>query len=210
MRVVTVVIAIAFGVMILAGYFIPALSDVQTLFLNWAIILTGAAALAGIFNLLSVHGEKIRRREKGSPYSALLILSLLMTFLFSLAQGLSNGYMRLLLNDVMGTILNGVILPAEAALMSILTVTLLYAAIRLLRRRVDLMSVIFLITAAVVMFGSATLPIGNMPVFGALRSWIAEVLAVGGARGILIGVALGTLTTGLRVLFGADRPYGGK
>jgi hypothetical protein len=29
-------------------------------------------------------------------------------------------------------------------------------------------------------------------------------------RGILIGVALGALTTGLRVLFGADRPYGGS
>ena len=35
-------------------------------------------------------------------------------------------------------------------------------------------------------------------------------VASGGARGILIGVALGTLTTGLRILFGADRPYGGK
>jgi len=35
------------------------------------------------------------------------------------------------------------------------------------------------------------------------------VFAAGGARGILLGVALGTLTTGLRILFGADRPYGG-
>jgi len=26
----------------------------------------------------------------------------------------------------------------------------------------------------------------------------------------LIGIALGTLLTGLRVLFGADRPYGGN
>jgi hypothetical protein len=43
-----------------------------------------------------------------------------------------------------------------------------------------------------------------------VRPWITQVLALGGARGILIGVALGTLTTGLRVLFGADRPYGGN
>jgi hypothetical protein len=33
---------------------------------------------------------------------------------------------------------------------------------------------------------------------------------LGGARGILIGVSLGILTTGLRVLFGTDRPYGGN
>jgi hypothetical protein len=50
-----------------------------------------------------------------------------------------------------------------------------------------------------------------MPLFGTLlRPWVTEVLALGGARGILIGVTLGTLTTGLRVIFGADRPYGGK
>jgi hypothetical protein len=34
-------------------------------------------------------------------------------------------------------------------------------------------------------------------------------LPVAGARGILLGVALGSLTTGLRILIGADRPYSG-
>jgi hypothetical protein len=32
----------------------------------------------------------------------------------------------------------------------------------------------------------------------------------GGARGLLIGIALGALLTSLRVLFGIDRPYGGN
>jgi len=43
-----------------------------------------------------------------------------------------------------------------------------------------------------------------------VRPWISQVWALGGARGILIGVGLGALLTGLRVLFGIDRPYGGK
>jgi hypothetical protein len=30
----------------------------------------------------------------------------------------------------------------------------------------------------------------------------------GGTRGLLLGIALGTVLTGLRVLFGVDRPYG--
>ena len=95
--------------------------------------------------------------------------------------------------------------------MGLLTVSLIYAAIRLLRRRADVMSTVFLITAAVMILGFATLPFGNIPLLGTLvRPWITQVLALGGARGILIGVALGTLTTGLRVLFGADRPYGGN
>jgi len=95
--------------------------------------------------------------------------------------------------------------------MGLLTVSLIYAAIRLLRRRADLMSVVFLVTALLLILASATLPFGNIPVLGNLvRPWITQILALGGARGILIGVALGTLTTGLRVLFGADRPYGGN
>jgi hypothetical protein len=32
----------------------------------------------------------------------------------------------------------------------------------------------------------------------------------GGARGLLLGISLGALLTGLRVIFGVDRPYGGN
>ena len=202
MRVITAVIAIAAGILILGGYFFSSLAYVQTLLLNWAIILAGAAALVGFFNLILVHTDKIRRSEKGSIYSALLVISLVATFLFSL----------ILRPDhiVMKAVMNGIIVPAEAALMGLLTISLLYAAIRLLRRRVDVMSIIFLITAAFLIFGSATLPFGDIPVISTFARWVMQVLALGGARGILIGVALGTLTTGLRVLFGADRPYGGN
>jgi hypothetical protein len=204
MRFLAAAIAVLAGLLVLAGYFFPALVGVQSLLLNWAMILAGAAALMGVFNLISVHGEKIHRREKGSLYSALLIVTLFATFIFGLFLGPDHSAIRLLVD--------GIILPAEAALMAILTVTLLYAAMRLLRRRVDLMSIVFLSTVLLILIGSVTLmPFGEIPVFGnLLRPWINEVLSMGGARGILIGVALGTLTTGLRVLFAIDRPYGGK
>jgi len=32
---------------------------------------------------------------------------------------------------------------------------------------------------------------------------------VAGARGILLGVSLGVIATGVRILIGSDRPYGG-
>ena len=95
--------------------------------------------------------------------------------------------------------------------MALLAVTLLYASIRLLRRRTNLMSILFIATALVMLAGTATLPFGEIGLLNNfVRPWIQHILALGGARGILIGVALGTLTTGLRVLFGVDRPYGGK
>jgi hypothetical protein len=202
MRVFTASTAIAAGILILGGYFFPPLVGVQTLLLNWAIILTGVAALAGIFNLISVHASKVRRGEKGGVYSALLVISLIATFLLGLILRPEHSAMR--------SVMNGIIIPSEAALLGILTISLLYAAIRLLRRRVDVMSIIFLLTAVFLLFGSATLPFGDIPVFGTLARWVTQVWALGGVRGILIGVALGALTTGLRVLFGADRPYGGN
>lgn len=206
MRIITAIIAIAVGVLVLLGYFLPTLPyvlPIQTLLLNWAMLMVAAAAIVGVLNLVFVHTDKIRRREKGNLYSAILIIFLFGTFIFGLILPPGHEIMRL--------ILNGVILPVEAALMGILTITLLYAAVRLLRRRADFTTIVFLVTAALVLFGSATLPFGeNIPVVSGLSTWIRQVLAVGGARGILIGVSLGTLLTGLRVLFGMDRPYGGN
>ena len=38
---------------------------------------------------------------------------------------------------------------------------------------------------------------------------IVDLIPLAGGRGILLGVALGSLVTGLRILFGVDRPYSG-
>lgn len=206
MRVITTFIAVVFGLAVLAGYFltpyIPALATVQTGLLNAAMTLAGVAMLAGVFNLISVHAEKVRRDKKNGIYSALLILSLFLTFTLGLALLPSHAIMQAMVESV--------ILPIETALMGLLTVSLLYAAIRLLRRRLDLTSILFLFSALLVLIGSATLPfIGSINLLGEVSRWWSQIPALGGMRGILIGVALGTLVTGLRVLFGADRPYGG-
>ena len=204
MRVFTAIIAITVGILVLLGYFLPQAAIFQVILLDWAIILAGSAALIGTFNLLNVHADKVRRRAKDGVYSAILILGLFATFIFALFLKPQNIY-------VQAFILKGIIIPVEASLMALLTVSLLYAAVRLLRRRTDLMSIVFIVVAALIFLGLATLPFGDIPLFGTLvRPWVSQVLALGGARGILIGVALGTLTTGLRVLFGVDRPYGGK
>jgi hypothetical protein len=204
MRVLTAIIAIAVGILVLLGYFLPQAVVLQIVLLDWAIILAGTAALIGIFNLVAVHADKIRRQAKDGIYSAMLIMGLFATFIFGLVLKPQNPYMQ-------SIALNGIIIPVEATLMGLLAVSLLYAAIRLLRRRADLMSIVFIVAAALIFLGSATLPFGDVPVIGTLiRPWVSQIWALGGARGILIGVALGTLTTGLRVLFGMDRPYGGN
>jgi hypothetical protein len=205
-RPVATAIAIAVGLIILLGTFlqIPLLSAIRSQLLRWAMILLGVAGLVGIANLFAVHFNKIRRREQGSVYSLTLLVAMLATLLVGIVAGPDHAWMR-------GAV-EAVIIPVEASLMALLAVTLLYASIRLLRRRTDMMSLVFLGTAAVMLLGSVYLPIlGEIPILSDwVRPWLMYGPAAGGARGLIIGVALGALATGLRGLFAIDRPYGGK
>jgi hypothetical protein len=206
--IISIAVAIASGVLVLAGYFFAQkangqaslLANIRLTLLNWAIILAGFAIFIGILNLSQVHFKKIQNKQKGSVYSLLLIISLVATFLFGLVKP-----------GQIGVVFTTIQLPVEASLMALLAVTLTYASVRLLHRRFNLLSVIFLVTALLILLGTAPLPfLGEIPGLSDLvRPFIAQVVAAAGARGILLGVALGTLTTGLRILFGADRPYGG-
>ena len=198
-------IAIAVGFLVLLGYFLPnsSLSTLRIVIVQWAVILSGAAVFVGVLNLLAVHIKKIQSKEKGSIYSLLLISSLLITLVLGLMLGTNS--------PTLNNIFKAVILPVESSLLAIMAVTLIYAGVRLLRHRNDLMALVFLFTALIMMLGAAPLPFFQLPLIGdMIRPAIIGIFATSGARGILLGVGLGTLFTGLRVLIGADRPYGGK
>lgn len=206
MRLVTAAFAIASGAIVLLGYFFPEqLGSLRILLLDWAVIIAGAAVLVGVFNLTAVHMEKFRARQKGGAYGILLVISLLVTF-FGLGVWLGPN------SQGMQIAVNAIIVPVEASLMAILAVTLIYASMRLLRRRVDVMSIVFLVVTVILLALMTPTPFG--PILGDQGTQLAidflGMFSGGGARGLLIGIALGTLLTGLRVLFGADRPYGGN
>ena len=98
----------------------------------------------------------------------------------------------------------------EVSLLAVLAIILVYAGARLLARRPHWSTILFLVTVLLVLLGSVPLLfIGEVAPLSAVRSWLTQVPAVAGARGLLLGVALGTVATGLRILIGVDRPYGG-
>jgi len=206
MRIISAVLAIASGLIVLLGYFFPnQLSGISSILVDWAVVIAGMAVLVGIANLIFVQLEKARSRNANSLYGALLVISLILTFGLGLVFRPEHVYMQ--------AVVNAIIIPVEASLLAILAVTLVYASIRLLRRRVDLMSVVFL--ASTILFLIAVMPMPFVPnvylhIFQSFILDIVGTISNGGARGLLIGVALGTLLTGLRVLFGIDRPYGGN
>jgi uncharacterized membrane-anchored protein YitT (DUF2179 family) len=107
-------------------------------------------------------------------------------------------------------IFNYIQLPVEGSLMALLAIILVFAGIRLLRRRSSMLSIIFIVTAIVILLATGPLFGISVPGLTELRAWIAQVPAMAGARGLLLGIGLGIVATGLRILMGSDRPYGGK
>lgn len=198
--------AIAFGLMVLVGYFIewPLLVTIRQVFLHYALILGALALIVGLFNLIGVHWRKVSGGEKGSAYSVLLLISFMLTLVVSAYFGPTGSWSLWIFNNIQT--------PIESSLMAILVVVLIFAGIRLVRRRLNLFSLIFIATVVVVLLGSAPVFGVELPILygpNGLRALIEAIPVTAGARGLLLGVALGTIATGLRVLMGVDRPYGG-
>jgi predicted membrane protein len=199
--ILSAIVAISVGVIVLLGYFLPPFLPFKSLLLEWAVVIAGVAVIVGVGNLVFVHWDRMRSRQKGSSYSALLLLALIATFGLGVVYGPEGKFRQVTVDAI--------IVPVEATLMAMLAVTLIYASIRLLRRRADVMSVVFLVVALVSLLLIMPTPIGPIPGDQSLLLFLG-MFSHGGARGLLLGIALGTMLTGLRVLFGADRPYGGN
>jgi hypothetical protein len=114
-------------------------------------------------------------------------------------------------SEIMVMVFNYIHLPIETSLMALLPITLAVAGFRLVSQKRDWASMVFAGTAFLVLLGTVQWPFFSDEIFvnlSGLRDWLVQVLASGGARGILLGVALGAIVTGLRVLLAVDRPYG--
>lgn len=201
---VSTAIAIAAGLIVLLGYFlpIPALTPVRSTLIDWAVIVAGIAGLIAIIHLIKVHWKKLTALRNQDYYSLITLIA----FFFTLAAGLllSPG------DACFQKVVTSIQVPIEASLMGVLAISLTYTSIRLFRRRKGWMAVIFAISAVVfLILASGILSIADQVPF--LKDILSalNMLPVAGARGILLGIALGSLTTGLRILLAADRPYSG-
>jgi hypothetical protein len=201
-----VIIAAVVGLTVLFGYFfsIPFIMEFRQLLMQWAVLLAAAAIFMGLINLFIVHWNKVNDQTAGWAYSAILIFFLMVPLALGLIFGPDFEVMFLLFNYIQ--------LPVEAALMALLAISLVVAGFRMISRRRDAYSILFVLTAVIVLLGNSPWLIGSEAgiarLIGNVRAWVSQVWSTGGARGILLGVALGAVATGLRVLMGTERPYG--
>ncbi len=209
--------------LILVGYLFPenpALVDLRKQLVKWAVIIAAFAFILGIFNILRVHGNHIVRRQEGWFYSLCLLITMVIAIIPPLLQIVAEIIPKLpnlgtqiptntldALNNVTSFIFNYIISPSGASLAALMVFTLALAAFRLLRARPSLATVLFLIVVAIVLLGTTPLVGLEQLALDDVRDWIVNVPGMAGMRGLLLGVALGTVITALRVFLTIDRPY---
>jgi hypothetical protein len=201
----TTLVAIFSGLIVLLAYFITfgPLQGVSQIIINWAVSLSGVAVLAAIISLLAAHWQKMRQKRAADRYSLLVIFGFSLVFLAGLVFGGPGNL------DVQNVVTR-IILPIEAGLLGALAIGLTVAAFRLYRARRGWMTLVFGISTLLFVLlnsGVFTTSLDIPLIKNALG--VLQRLPDAGARGILLGLALGAVTAGLRIILGVDRPYNG-
>jgi hypothetical protein len=197
------------GLVVLFGYLFPGrllihyrgrVMEWRDVLVEWAVIVAGFALLLGLFNVLRVHGERIGRRQRGWPYSLVLLLAMMVAWVPPVLS--PDNPMQKMLDR---TVFDYVISPLGASLAALVVFTLSLAAFRLLRARRSVGAVFFLLVVALALLGSV--PFTGLEWLADIRDWIINVPGMAGMRGLLLGVALGTVITALRVFLTSERPH---
>ena len=204
--------AIAFGLVVLIGFFTPAaggsvLPTLRIQIIDWAAILASFVTLVAIFGLVGTHWNKMRAKRNPDHYSIFMLAGFGVAVILGV---IAYGFGSFVTVTDFQQLVTAVQVPVEASLMALLAVTLTLAGMRLLRRRRGLLPIVFFISVLLFLLLNSGLLSSQLDIpfvdqfLGALR-----LLPVAGGRGILLGIALGSLLAGLRIIFGADRPYSG-
>ena len=175
-----------------AATFASLLALPASILIRLVAIVVALTIIIGIANLLYVHVGRVVSR---GFYSIILLASFAFTiYWYVTKQGDTS-------------LLEAVQVPIESALAALLFLSMLRGGTRILQKRADIWGLLFVTVLVVVLLG--TIPLAALEPIREWSDWVMEIPVSAGARAILLGIALGTVVTGVRILLGQDRSYRG-
>jgi hypothetical protein len=212
-RQIPLLICFLSGMFMLVQFFIPhpAFVNIYRGVLGWARIIRVFALVIGVGTLIRLHYRRITRRSPEWIYSIVVFAGLLTTAIAGIVGGPRGKFFS--------WIFNSVLLPLDATMFSLLAFFMASAAYRAFRAR-TLDATLLLAAAVIVMFGRV--PIGDflwqniIPQSLADRvpflpervvEWIMAGPNMAARRGLMIGAALGAISTSLKIMLGIERSY---
>lgn len=198
------------GIAFVLQYFIPhwPFSQLTSWFSDWFSIVAAFAIWLGALNLLKISFQKIARKKTDWGYAVVVIVSFILITVIGFYEGAAfreAGTKFTWLYDFVYT-------PLSATMFAILAFFVASASYRAFRAR-NLESTLLLAAGFLVMIGGV--PIGdNITSFlpenyqlSQVKSWIMNFPQAAGQRAIMIGIALGLVSTSLRIILGIERSH---
>ncbi len=209
-REIPLLITAVAGIVFVIQYFIPhaPFNHLDGWFSDWFSIVQACAIVLGSLNLLMISGQKIAGRKEGWGYAAVIIVSFFLITIVGFAGGEA-------FRDV-GTgfdwLYNYTYIPLSSTMYAILAFFVASASYRAFRAR-NAEATLLLLAAFFVMLGRV--PIGDLLTMwmpegfriSNLATWIMDFPQTAGQRAIMIGIALGLVSTSLRVILGIERSH---
>lgn len=229
-RTIPLLIAAIAGFVIIAGRFVPAAQSWGGVAMSWFNILAAVAFILGGANLLKANLQTISARRPGWGYSAVTLIAFLVTLVIGLGKfgtdpnpdtpeyAWSGSYEQE--GSGLWWAFEYIFVPLNTTMFALLAFFVASAAFRAFRAK-NAEATVLLVTAFIVLLGqteagvwltSAIDPDGPWARLRIerIKEFIALTFTRAGVRAITIGIALGVVSTSLKILLGVDRTYLGR
>ncbi len=214
-REIPLIITGVVGFTYIIQFFIPhwPFNIMEHMLTDWMLIIFAFAIWLGVLNLMKVSLDRISKRTKDWPYALVTILG----FLFIVIAGFffSGGRRFLDPGTPFDYIYQFIYTPLSATMFAMLAFYVASASYRAFRARTK-EATLLLLAAFFVMLGRV--PVGDaMTSFlpesvrlSKFADWIMNYPQTAGQRAIMIGIALGIVSTSLRLILGIERSHLGS
>jgi hypothetical protein len=208
-RLVPLLFTFLAGVIMMADFFVPhrTFGAVAGEIRQWGLIVVAFTYVLGVANVGQIHGRRISRKDQDWVYSIVLVVSMV----GMAALGIFHSH-----DDPASPFIwlfNNVYDPLSSTMFALLAFFITSAAYRAFRAR-SVEAALLLGAAILVMLGQV--PVGAaiwggegsfLGGFPGIKDWIMSVPNMAAKRAILMGAALGAISTGIRVILGIERAH---
>jgi hypothetical protein len=220
-REVPLVITFVAGCVFVIQYFIPhpPFDAFEQVFTDWFAIVQAFAIWLGALSLLKFSALKIQRRQRDWFMSVIIIVG----FVVMVAYGAYDGFAGMKADPTYSFRDNGthfdwlyrnIYTPLSSTMFALLAFFVASASYRAFRAR-NVQATLLLVAGIFVMIGRVpvgdelSLLIGLPEGFQSsdLATWVMNFPNAAGHRAIMIGIALGTVSTSLRIILGIERSH---
>jgi peptidoglycan/LPS O-acetylase OafA/YrhL len=217
-RRVPLFITLCVGLLLIFAVFLPPIENSEEHANIWFDIIAVFAFFLGGGNLLRVHANKLRRRQRDWGFSIVTIIGFLAMLVIGLFKLGNPGDIKTAV-DAPGSLFYGIfqtiLVPLQSTMYSLLAFFVASASYRAFRAK-NREATLLLIAAFIILLGRTpfgTLVTGWIPdSFSLLQIpnlaiWIMNSPNLAGQRAIMIGIGLGVISMSLRLILGLERSY---